>query len=182
MLVGPVDYIVLKRKGILPMTWVTSAFWIVLFSFGAYHGVQALRGGTLQMRHVTVLDGIQIYNEDGTKGATDAWATNYSAVFAPKSDEYELVDSRKNQWYSAISPAERQIYSFNSQSSSKQIHCDQHDGSHYRQEYNNSSIRPRPGKIIEQKRDDQHQNQKGAIKVGYNFFYEFDHFFIDSTF
>ncbi|MCF7956467.1 MAG: hypothetical protein K9M75_11745, partial [Phycisphaerae bacterium] len=127
VLVGPVDYIVLKRKDILPMTWVTSTFWIVLFSFGAYHGVQALRGGSLQMRHVSVVDAIS--NPNAIDGVSDAWTTNYSAIFAPGSDDYELVDERENQWFSAISPAEQQIYSYNSQGSSKQIHCIQHDGS-----------------------------------------------------
>ncbi len=128
ILVGPVDYIVLKRKGILPMTWITSAFWIILFSVGAYHGVQALRGGKLQMRHVSILDGIQT-ERSGNAVTTNAWSTNYSAVFAPKNDDYELDDERQGQWFSAISPAERQIYSHNSQGSSKQIHCFQHDGS-----------------------------------------------------
>ena len=127
VLVGPVDYLVLKRKGILPMTWVTSAFWIILFSFGAYHGVQTLRGGTLQMRHVSVVDAIS--NPDAFGEVSDAWTTNYSAIFAPDSDDYELVDERKGQWFSAISPAERQIYSHNNQGGSKQIHCVQHDGS-----------------------------------------------------
>jgi len=127
VLVGPVDYLVLKRKGMLPMTWVTSAFWIILFSFGAYHGVQALRGGTLQMRHVSVVDAISNPNANGD--VSDAWTTNYSAIFAPGSDDYELADERKGQWFSAISPAERQIYSYNNQGGSKQIHCIQHDGS-----------------------------------------------------
>ncbi|MCF7955036.1 MAG: hypothetical protein K9M75_04475 [Phycisphaerae bacterium] len=127
VLVGPVDYIFLKRKDILPMTWVTSTFWIVLFSFGAYHGVQALRGGSLQMRHVSVVDAIS--NPNAIGGVSDAWTTNYSAIFAPGSDDYELVDERDNQWFSAISPAEQQIYSYNRQGGSKQIHCVQHDGS-----------------------------------------------------
>lgn len=128
ILVGPVDYIVLKRKGILPMTWVTSAFWIILFSVGAYHGVQALRGGTLQMRHVTILDGIQS-PADSISTASDVWSTNYSAIFAPSSDDYVVDDERQKQWFSAISPAERQIYSYNSQGGSKQIHCEQDEGS-----------------------------------------------------
>ena len=59
VLLGPVDYKILKRLDRLPLTWLTCTFWIVLFSVGAYYGVRALRGGKLQMRVVSVLDGIE---------------------------------------------------------------------------------------------------------------------------
>ncbi|MHC4284655.1 MAG: hypothetical protein ACYSWZ_17040, partial [Planctomycetota bacterium] len=84
VLLGPVDYIVLKRMNRLPLTWVTSAFWIILFSAGAYYGVQALRGGKMQLRIVSVLDGIKHSNR--------AWSTEYCGLFAPYSDDYQLKD------------------------------------------------------------------------------------------
>ena len=121
LLVGPIDYIVLKRKDRLPLTWITSAFWILVFSFGAYHGVQALRGGDMQMRHVSIIDGI--------KGADSAWRTNYSGLFAPRSDDYRLDNVGEKQWFSAAAPVERQIYSYRRQSASRNIYCQQYDGS-----------------------------------------------------
>ncbi|MHC4497295.1 MAG: hypothetical protein ACYSYM_15885, partial [Planctomycetota bacterium] len=42
VLLGPLDYKLLKRKGRLPLTWLTCTFWIALFTVGAYYGVQAL--------------------------------------------------------------------------------------------------------------------------------------------
>jgi len=43
VLLGPVDYFVLKRLDKLPYTWVTSTAWIVIFTVGAYYGVQWFR-------------------------------------------------------------------------------------------------------------------------------------------
>jgi hypothetical protein len=74
ILLGPLDYKLLKRKGRLPLTWLTCTFWIALFTVGAYYGVQALRGGDMELRVVSVLDGIE--NTDHT------WSTDYCGLFA----------------------------------------------------------------------------------------------------
>jgi hypothetical protein len=58
LLLGPVDYLVLKKLDRLPLTWLTSAGCIVVVTIAAYFGVQALRGGALRLRLVTVRDGI----------------------------------------------------------------------------------------------------------------------------
>ena len=121
VLLGPVDYKVLKRINRLPLTWVTSAFWIILFSTGAYYGVQALRSGKMQCRVVSVLDGIQ--NSDC------AWATEYCGLFAPYSEAYQLKGLGDKQWWSGIAPAEQRLYAYRRKSSSRNIHCFQHDGS-----------------------------------------------------
>ncbi|MHC4717449.1 MAG: hypothetical protein ACYS5V_10800, partial [Planctomycetota bacterium] len=55
VVIGPVDYLVLKRLGRLPLTWVTSASCVAVFTVGAFYGVQALRGGTVQVRAVSVV-------------------------------------------------------------------------------------------------------------------------------
>ncbi|MBW8038971.1 MAG: hypothetical protein FVQ85_03110 [Planctomycetes bacterium] len=121
VLLGPVDYIVLKRMNRLPLTWVTSAFWIILFSAGAYYGVQALRGGKMQFRIVSVLDGI--------KHSDRAWSTVYCGLFAPHSDDYQLKDLDEKQWWSGIAPAQEHLYAYRQQTGSRNIYCFQHDGS-----------------------------------------------------
>lgn len=121
VLLGPVDYIVLKRMDRLPLTWVTSAFWIILFSAGAYYGVQALRGGKMQFRIVSVLDGIKHSNR--------AWSTEYCGLFAPYSDDYQLKDLDEKQWWSGIAPSQERLYAYNQQTGSRNIYCFQHDGS-----------------------------------------------------
>ena len=123
VLLGPVDYIVLKRMNRLPLTWVTSAFWIILFSAGAYYGVQALRGGKMQFRIVSVLDGIKHSNR--------AWSTEYCGLFAPYSDDYQLKDLDEKQWWSGIAPSQERLYAYRQQTGSRNIYCFQHDGSNH---------------------------------------------------
>jgi hypothetical protein len=120
ILLGPVDYIVLKRRGCLPLTWVTSTGWIVLFTVGAYYGVAALRGGNMQMRVVSVSDGID--------GSDCAWSTAHSGLFAPSSRNYRLEGLADNQWFSGITPMETRIYAGRT-SATRNIYCVQHDGS-----------------------------------------------------
>lgn len=120
ILLGPVDYKLLKRLGRLPMTWLTCTFWIILFTIGAYFGVQYLRGGQLELRVVSVLDGIQ--NSD------HVWSTSYCGLFAPKSDDYRLKDLQKNQWWSGIAPTEHSIGMGGQEAIGKRIYCLQHDG------------------------------------------------------
>ncbi len=119
-LLGPVDYIVLKSRGRLPLTWLTCTGWIVLFSVGAYYGVQNLRSGKMQFRTVSVHDGIQ--NSDF------AWSTTYSGLFAPSSDDYSLTGLGAGQWWSAAAPVETHIYGYRQQSGTRNVYCYQHDG------------------------------------------------------
>jgi len=125
ILLGPVDYKVLKSRGRLPLTWLTSSFWILVFTVGAYYGVQALRGGKMQCRVMSVIDGIDA--RDGA--AACAWSTNYCGLFAPSSDDYKLKGLGAEQWWSAIAPAEENIYAQRGQSGTRNIYCIQHDGS-----------------------------------------------------
>ena len=120
VLLGPADYMILKRLDRLPMTWLTSAGWIILFSVGAYYGVQALRGGKMQFRAVSVLDGIE--NSDY------AWSCVYSGLFAPYSADYKLNGLLDNQWFSGIAPAQEHMYVYSRESGGRNIYCLQHDG------------------------------------------------------
>jgi hypothetical protein len=120
VLLGPVDYLVLKRFDKLPYTWVTSTGWIVVFTVGAYFGVQWLRGGAMEVRAVSVLDGIADSN--------CAWATSYTSLFAPRSGDYRLAGLTPNQWWSGISPMREEVWAFQHDSGMQQIHCLQVDG------------------------------------------------------
>ncbi|MEN8128321.1 MAG: hypothetical protein ABFR90_11045 [Planctomycetota bacterium] len=121
VLLGPVDYIVLKKLDRQPLTWLTCSFWIVVFTVGAYYGVQALRSGELQYRSVTVTDAIAA--DDST------WSATHAGLFAPKSDKYQLDKFDGKQWWSAISPEQREIYSYRGgQNASRNVFCMQYDG------------------------------------------------------
>ncbi len=120
VLLGPVDYWVLKRLDKQPYTWVTSTAWIVVFTIGAYYGVQWLRAGSMELRAVTVLDSIADSN--------CVWATSYAGVFAPRSDEYQLEGLAPNQWWSGIAPMQEEIWAMQRESGVRQIYCRQADG------------------------------------------------------
>lgn len=119
VLIGPVDYLVLRAIGRLPWTWITSTACIALFSVGAYYGVEHLRAGDLQAKVVSVVDAVE-----GTPGA---WATRYVGIFAPYSDDYKLSDLGREQWWSGLAPdSEDSIHAYNSPQAARSIYCQQH--------------------------------------------------------
>jgi hypothetical protein len=120
ILLGPVDYLVLKRLDKLPYTWLTSTGWIVVFTVGAYYGVQWIRGGDMELRAVSVLDAVA--------DSDCVWATCYAGLFAPRSDDYRLEGLTGNQWWSGIAPNQEELYAFRSEPALRQIYCTQADG------------------------------------------------------
>jgi hypothetical protein len=120
LLLGPVDYLVLKKLDKLPYTWLTSAGWIAIFTVGAYFGVQWFRGGAMEVRAVSVLDGVA--------DRPCAWATCYTSVFAPRSGDYRLSGLVPNQWWSGISPMRQELWSYQRDAALQQVHCLQVDG------------------------------------------------------
>ena len=130
VLIGPVDYLVLKAFGRLPWTWITSTACIAVFSVGAYYGVEYLRGGVLQARVVSVVDSV-----DGMDGA---WATRYMGIFAPHSDDYRFSGQgpqKRKQWWSGMAPTQNdELYYYRQleQRTSRNIYCEQHiDGGNW---------------------------------------------------
>jgi len=120
LLLGPVDYMVLKRCDRLPYTWLTSTGWIVVFTVGAYYGVQALRGGNMQLRAISVLDGVADSN--------CAWATYYTGLFSPRSADYQLEGLGADQWWSGVAPTQQEMWAHQQESAMRRIRCIQEDG------------------------------------------------------
>jgi len=125
VLLGPVDYKILKRKDRLPLTWLTCTGWIVLFTAGAYYGVQELRSGKMQVRAVSVVDGVA--------DTSQVWSTAYLGVFAPRSDDYHFEGRQseewwQQQWWSAVAPTEESIWAYSRGAGRRNIYCLQHDG------------------------------------------------------
>jgi hypothetical protein len=120
ILLGPVDYLVLRRLDKLPYTWLTATGWIGLFTVGAFYGVQHLRGNTMYVRAVSVLDSVTDSN--------CTWATCYVGLFAPRSDEYRLDGLRNDQWWAGISPTLGEVVGSRRQAGTRQLRCLQEDG------------------------------------------------------
>ena len=123
VLLGPVDYILLKRMDRQPLTWLTSSVCIAVFTLGAYFGVHLLRSGKMQLRSVSVVDFVEAGD-----GGFCGWSTTYSGIFAPKTRAYELDGLEEHQWWSAIAPTEETLWGYRHETASRQLYCLQHDG------------------------------------------------------
>jgi hypothetical protein len=120
VLLGPVDYFVLKKLDRLPLTWVTSGAIIAVFSVAAYYGVEALRAGQMQVRAVSVVDAVQ--------GGT-AREAMYAGIFAPRSDDYKLSNLGRHEWWSAAAPTQSSyLYSHDTGIGGRHVYCFQADG------------------------------------------------------
>lgn len=123
LLLGPIDYIVLKRLDRLPLTWITCCCWICVFSAGACSGVAAIRGGSTTLRVVSVIDGIE--------GSSYGWATYYAGLFAPNSADFKFDNLSGQQWWSGIAPSEEQLYAYNRQVIGRNIFFEQSEGKNH---------------------------------------------------
>jgi hypothetical protein len=72
------------------------------------------------LRAVSVVDGIA--------GGTGAWATYYTGLFAPRSDNYRLDGLGPRQWWSAIAPSREEIWLGGREAGMRQMTCLQADG------------------------------------------------------
>jgi hypothetical protein len=82
LLIGPVNYIVLRRLDRREWAWVTMPLLIVVFAVGAYGFGAALRGSNVIVNEVAIVR--------GAPGATDGAAQVYLGVFSPSRETYQL--------------------------------------------------------------------------------------------
>jgi hypothetical protein len=82
LLIGPVNYIVLRRLDRREWAWVTMPILIVAFAAGAYGFGSLLRGSELIINEVAIVR--------GAPGATDGTAQVYLGVFSPSRGTYQL--------------------------------------------------------------------------------------------
>ncbi|MBI5726060.1 MAG: hypothetical protein HZA50_19020 [Planctomycetes bacterium] len=126
LLLGPIDYFVLKKLKVQPLTWLTSAVIIVLFTVGAYYGVRYIRGNIMRIRAVSVVD--------APAGQAEGWSSIYAGIFAPDTESYELTgpDGKalaqsadfKNSWWSG----ESSLQDGRGRMGTRNIYCRQNDG------------------------------------------------------
>jgi hypothetical protein len=82
LLIGPVNYLVLRRLDKREWAWVTMPVLIVAFAAGAYGFGSLLRGSDLIINEVAIVR--------GSPGATDGTAQIYLGVFSPARGTYQL--------------------------------------------------------------------------------------------
>ncbi len=82
LLIGPINYLVLKRLDRREWAWVTMPALIVAFAVGAYGFGSLLRGSDLIINEVAIVR--------GAPGATEGTAQIYLGVFSPTRGSYQL--------------------------------------------------------------------------------------------
>jgi hypothetical protein len=82
LLIGPVNYLVLRRLDRREWAWVTMPALIVVFAVGAYAFGTLLRGSDLIVNEVAIVR--------GAPGATEGLAQAYLGVFSPNRGSYQL--------------------------------------------------------------------------------------------
>ena len=82
LLIGPINYLVLRRLDRREWAWVTMPVLIVAFAAGAYGFGSLLRGSDLIVNEVAIVR--------GAPGTTDGAAQIYLGVFSPSRGTYQL--------------------------------------------------------------------------------------------
>ncbi len=82
LLIGPINYLILRRLDRREWAWVTMPVLIVLFAVGAYAYGAALRGSDVIVNEVAIVR--------GAPGATEGSAQVYLGVFSPSRSVYQV--------------------------------------------------------------------------------------------
>ena len=89
LIVGPIDWLVLKKLGLQPWTWVTTIGWIGVVTCAALYAGQLLRSGDLHFRTLRVIEQAQ-----GRLVAMD----DVALVYAPRSATYQVTSDPTAWW------------------------------------------------------------------------------------
>ncbi|MEJ7697451.1 MAG: hypothetical protein WKF78_12720 [Candidatus Limnocylindrales bacterium] len=98
LLIGPINYLVLRRLDRRELAWVTMPVLIVVFAVGAYAFGSLLRGSDLIINEVAIVR--------GAPGATEGTAQAYLGIFSPSRGTYQL---RIPGGALAVHPVERRL-------------------------------------------------------------------------
>jgi hypothetical protein len=89
LIVGPIDWFILRKLGRQQWTWVTTAGWIGLITFGALYVGHMLKSGELHYRTVRVIDQV----DDKVVGVIDV-----AGIYSPRTQAYNLEGPRDCWW------------------------------------------------------------------------------------
>ena len=101
VVVGPLDWLVLRKLGRQPWTWATTAGWILLVTLGAVYAGQLLKSGDLHYRTLRVIDEI-----DGRQVA----AVDILGLYSPRTQDYG-IDAAADSWWQPLNADANGYYS-----------------------------------------------------------------------
>jgi hypothetical protein len=89
LVVGPVDWIVLKRLGRQPWTWITTSGWIALVTLGALYLGHILKSGELHYHSARLID---------QAGGSTVAVIDTVGIYSPRTAQYELTTNPEGWW------------------------------------------------------------------------------------
>ena len=96
VVVGPVDWFVLKKLGRQPWTWATTTGWVALVTLSAVYAGHLFKSGELHWRTFELVD-----QADGVAVAR----TDLAALYSPRTTEY-TIETRPDSWWQPASPGD----------------------------------------------------------------------------
>lgn len=92
LIVGPIDWFILRKIGKQPWTWATTTGWIGVFTCGALYAGHLLRSGDLHFRT------LRLYDQAADRIVA---AEDIALVYAPKSARY-TINSDPTTWWQPV--------------------------------------------------------------------------------
>ena len=83
LVLGPLNYIVLRRMGRLELAWITVPAVVLLFTAGLYAAGTVLRGGSAQYNQLAIVE--------SSEGQARGHATSFIGLFSPRRASYTLA-------------------------------------------------------------------------------------------
>lgn len=93
LIVGPLDWILLKKLGRQPWTWATTTGWIALVTLSAVYAGHLFKSGDLHFRTFQLVD-----QADGLAVAR----TDLAALYSPRTTQYRFT-TRPDEWWQPAS-------------------------------------------------------------------------------
>ncbi|MDB5331588.1 MAG: hypothetical protein JWP03_2739 [Phycisphaerales bacterium] len=90
VIVGPVDWFVLKKMGRQPWTWVTTGGWIALVTLAAVYAGHIFKSGDLHYRTLRVIE----QADNATIASTD-----FVGLYSPRSTRYDVAPQDGESWW-----------------------------------------------------------------------------------
>lgn len=94
LVVGPVDWFVLRLMKRQAWTWVTTSGWIGLVTVGAIYAGHLTKSGDLHFRTFSVVD---------QAGGRSVATRDYVGIYAPRSSEYD-IKAAPSSWWEPMAP------------------------------------------------------------------------------
>jgi hypothetical protein len=92
LIVGPLDWFVLKKMGRQHWTWITTASWVTLVTTGALYAGHLFKSGNLDYKTVRTIDQVG----DATIASTD-----YVSLYAARTRAYNIETQHDGWWQPA---------------------------------------------------------------------------------